>query len=157
MIARTTSGDPTSRDALYAPRVARYPKPAADAAASTATAETAFFAMSPATRTQVAFSPSLLVIEAVDFLPSAALTADATNNATLTVRRRNADGSGAATVASITTNIASGNWTAFVSKALTLGAALTLEAQQILTLQITKAGSGVAVPAGVLRVTYRPE
>lgn len=110
-----------------------------DAAAGTATAETIVF---------VATGP--ITFRNIGFMPSAALTADNTNNATITVRRRAADGTGAATVVAITTNVASGNWTQWVRKSFGALANNSLTAGQMLTIEITKAGTGVAVPAGLL-------
>src|SRR5262245_15966829 len=128
-------GDEAGRLAYNVYKDACYPKQAADAAANTATAETVFF------QAEVD-----LVIEQVEVVPSAALTADNANNAVITVQKRNADGSTNVTVATMTTNVASGNWTAFVAKALTLTASNAgLSVGQILTFTITKGGTGVAV------------
>ncbi len=119
-------------------------KEAADGAAATATAEHAFYRASCA-----------MTVKAVRYVPDAALTADNTNDATITVQRRNSDGTGAVTVAAITTNIASGNWVQWVAKALTLTAAnAALAAGQILTVSIAKGGTGVVVPAGQLVIDY---
>lgn len=118
---------------------------AADAAANTATSEFV-----------IADIPANCTIAAVDVLPTAGLTADNTNNAVLTVKGYNAAGGGGVTVASMTTNVASGNWTAFVPKALTLTATtadLDRVADSALTLTITKGGSGVQLPALELRIT----
>lgn len=138
-------GDEAGRLAYNVKAQAQTFKAAADGAASTATAETAFFQ-----------APVDLVIEQVEFVPSAALTADNANNAVITVTRRNADGTGNVTVATVTTNVASGNWTQWVSKVLTLTAANAgLSAGMILTLTIAKGGTGVVVPAGQLICSYR--
>lgn len=122
-----------------------FQKQAADAMASTATTET------PCFKARVALD----IIE-ISVLPGAGLTADNANNAVITVQRRNADGTGAVTVATMTTNVASGNWTAWVSKLLTLTAAnVRLTAGQILTINITKGGTGVVVPISHFRCLTR--
>ncbi len=136
-------GESSARDAYNQKRLATYLKVAADGAASTTTAETLFFSAKQA-----------LTIESVEYLPSAALTAHDTTNATLTLRRRNADGTSAASVAALTTNLASGNWTQWVAKSLGTITNGSLSAGQILTLEIAKGSTGVVVPAGVLQVTY---
>lgn len=138
-----TFGERSGRDAYNRDHVHVFQRPAADAAASTATAETPFFAAAAA-----------LTIKSIDILPGAALTADATDNATITIRRRNADGTSAASVAALTTNVAGGSWTQWVSKSMGTISNGTLSAGQILTLQITKAGSGVAIPICAIRVVY---
>jgi hypothetical protein len=121
-------------------------KTAADGAAATATTEHTFMR-----------APSAVQIVAVRYIPDAALTADASNNATITIKRRNADGTNAVTVAAVTTSVAgSGSWTQWVAVALTLTAANTSMAPgQFLTIAITKAGTGVVVPAGSLQIDYQ--
>ena len=139
-------GDQLARDIHVRPHRGVFWKPAADGAASTATAETIFLAATRKFR-----------VTSVKYLPSAALTADNTNNAVLTLRRRDADGTNAVSVATITTNIASGNWVQWVAKALVLSgtaANLVLAEGQCLTLEITKGGTGVVVPAGSLEIQY---
>ena len=90
--------------------------------------------------------------------PGAALTAaDATAN-TLTLAKADGAGGAATTVASIVTNLASGNWVADTFKALTLSAtpANVLVADgQILTLKKTHAGAGTVTPASTLTIRYR--
>jgi hypothetical protein len=120
-------------------------KSAADGAAATATAEHTFMrAAGPIT------------IAAVRYVPDAALTADNTNFAAITVTKRNADGTGNVTVATRTTAITdSGNWLQWVAVNLPLTVAnINLAAGQILTVKITKSGAGVVVPAGSLQLDY---
>lgn len=94
----------------------------------------------------------------VTICPGAALTAaDATAN-TLTLAKADGAGGAATTVASITTNLASGNWVADTFKALTLSAtfANTLVADgQILTLKKTHAGAGTVTPASTCTIRVR--
>lgn len=126
-----------------------WPKPAADGAASTATAEVPMFHAPVKT----------LVVKSVRFIPAAALTADSTNFATITVRKRTATGADGGVVASRTTALVaaggSGDWVAFRSVLFNLGTALTMSLGESLTVAITKSGTGVVVPAGVLRVGVR--
>lgn len=123
-------------------------KPAADGSAATATAEHTFMrAAGPIT------------VKAVRFVPDAALTASDSNYATITISRRNADGSGLVVVASINTAITvapfSGNFVQWQAVTLALTAAnLSLIAGQLLTVAITKTGSGVVVPAGSVQIDY---
>lgn len=123
-------------------RQALFGKPAADGAAGTATAETSIFRATEACR-----------ILAVYFVPSAALTGDVTNNATLTVKTRDGAGGAASSVAALTTTA---SWTAFVPASLGAISNGALAAGAILTLTIAKGGTGVVVPSGTLVVLYEP-
>lgn len=109
-----------------------------DAAAGTATAERVIYC-----------SRGKGTVTAVFVTPDAAAAADVTNNATITVRRRNADGSGAATVVAFTTTTGNGlvQW---VKKSLGTLGNTALTAGQLLTVQITKAGTGVQLPGLLL-------
>ena len=133
----------------------RRQKEAADGAAGTATAEHPFHF----------FDTYKKSIQAIRYLPAAGLTADNTNFATLIVRARKADGTLVSIIGQLVTNVASGNWTAFVAKtvpltdgtkALTIdGAGLDMLPGWMLTFEITKAASGVVVPAGALVVAWK--
>lgn len=114
---------------------------AVDGAASTTTAEIA-----------VGVSPRAGKLFRAYYLPSAGLTAHDTTYATITVSRYTAAGGSKTTIASMTTKITggSGDWVAFVPEALTLAADVALEAGAIITYEIAKASTGVAVPAGSL-------
>lgn len=118
-------------------------KAAADAAAGTATAESLIPRLGRQER-----------IVGIEFVPAAALTANDTDYATITVRKRDGAGGAAVVVATLTTKITggSGNWTAFVPVSLGTITAPDLLSGDLLTIEITKAGSGVAVPIGFLRV-----
>lgn len=121
-------------------------KEAADTAAGTLTAEHAFYR-----------AASAMTIKAVRYVPDAALTASDTVYATITVDRRNADGTNPVQVAQVLTKVTggSGNWTQWVAVALTLtGANVGLAAGQILTVSIAKASTGTIVPAGQLVIDY---
>lgn len=134
--------------ASASPQYEAWDKPAIDGSAAAATAEHVIFRAKQA-----------CTIQSAHYIPDAALTADNTNFATITVKRRNADGTGAVTVASIATTIAapgSGNWLQWVAVTLALTAAnIKLTAGQILTVAITKASAGVAVQPGQLIVAYQ--
>lgn len=126
--------------------VRNHVKTTADSMASDTTAEVIF-----------AVAPCDGRITAAAYTPAAALTADNTNNATINVHNYNAGTDKVA--ATITTNVASGNWTAYTPKALTVSgteANVTVAKGDILTINIAKAGSGVVVPAGALRVFVEP-
>lgn len=127
-------------------QLAQWDKEAADGAAANTLAEHSIFR-----------APANLIVKSAKYIPDAALTANDATYATITVQRRNADGSGAVTVASETTKVTggSGNWSAFVAVSLALTAAnLKLAAGQILTVEILKASTGVVVPAGQLVIGY---
>lgn len=100
--------------------------------------------------------PYKCVVEAATICPGGALTADNTNNAVLTLAKADGAGGSATTVAAITTNVASGNWVADTFKDMTVTAAdATVNDGQILTLKITKGGTGVAVPASSVSIRVR--
>lgn len=135
-----------SLDDYVGSRVAWMAQKAADAMASTATSETCVWAN---------MTGRDIKVLSVGFATGAALTADNTNNAAITVSKYTAAGGSKTTVATETTNVASGNWTAFTVKNLTLTAAnVTVAAGGVLTYEISKGGTGVIVPAGVFVVKY---
>lgn len=121
---------------LAVAHVPLYDKQAADGAASTATAEHTIWRFDGKTKF------TKLYID-----PDAALTHDATNNATILIQLRDGVGGAPSTVASLTTSAA--DWTAW--ETVDLGAITNLTnppgAGAKLTLKITKAAAGVAVPA----------
>lgn len=124
---------------------ALWQKAAADGAAGTATAESVIPRPMLACR-----------VVGIELVPAAALTADDTDYATITVRKRDGAGGAASVIASVTTKITggSGNWTAFVPVSLGTITNADLLAGDILTVEITKAASGVAIPIGYLRVRH---
>lgn len=90
--------------------------------------------------------------------PGAALTADNTNNAVLTLAKADGAGGSATTVATLTTNVASGNWVADTFKSFTLSATFAntlVNDGQILTLKKTIGGTGVIVPISFFTIRYR--
>lgn len=117
-----------------------------DGAATDATSERPFLSL-----------PAICNIAAAYFIPRAALTASDADYATLILRKRDSNGGGSTTIASQTTRITggSGNWTAFDAVslgAITGGSDVPLD--YILSFEITKTGSGVVVPPGMLIVQY---
>lgn len=112
-------------------------KTAADGAAGTTTSETIMGRC----------AAGLPIGHTLYLSPQAALTADNTNNATITISKRTA-GASKTTVATLTTNVASGNWVAFTPIAIPLTVAVA--AGDTLQYEIAKAASGVVVPAFVL-------
>jgi hypothetical protein len=86
-------------------------------------------------------------------MPIGAVTADASNNAT--VNAISADGAGGAAVvmASLTTDVAGGNWVAGVTKTMTVTSTVAntrYAAGAVIGFNITKAGTGVVIPAGTV-------
>ena len=129
-------------------RVIKCVKEADDAAAADATTVYPFHLTTPA---------DTGTVTAVQYTPDDAVTADATDYATISVARRAvADYSSAIAVASRATDTgAANNMVAFTPWALTLsGTAANLEVadNDVFTFAIAKAASGVVVPAGVLTV-----
>lgn len=118
---------------------------AADGAANTATAEKVIYRAHRAE-----------TITAILLALDSALTADNTNNATITIRRRSSSGGSAVTVATFTTNVAGGNFVAFAPKSLGAISNAALAAGEVLTVEITKGGTGVQIPSGRLFVNGEP-
>lgn len=89
-----------------------------------------------------------LVVSA-SFCTPIAVTADASNNATITVTKRSSSGGTAAIVATnVTTAGGTGSITAFLPVPLTLTVAnVVLAANEVLTVLVSKGGTGVAIGA----------
>lgn len=109
----------------------------ADAAANTALAEHVIF---------TAHGKSIKIL-AAKIESDGALTADNTNNAVITVKQGDGAGGARSTVATLTTNVASGNWVAFTAKDLGAITNPTVPADGIITVTVTKGGAGVQMPA----------
>lgn len=116
-------------------RFYEFSKTAADAMANTTTAEAA-------SNWKRIFATGL--VKAIRVHSSAALTGDPTNNAVITVSKRDAAGANLTTLGTLTTTA---SWVAGTSVSFTLTAAnLAVVAGGSLTFSIAKGGSGVAVP-----------
>jgi len=96
-------------------------------------------------------------IVAVDICPGAALTANDTNNAVLTLGKADGAGGGSTAILALTTNLASGNWVTDVFKSMgtPVAAAKRVAKGQIVTLKKTIGGTGVVVPVAGFTVRYR--
>lgn len=84
-------------------------------------------------------------------LPTAALTADASNNATINAVSADGAGGAAVVMASLATDLAGGSWVAGVTKTMAVTATVAntrYVAGAVVGFNITKAGTGVVVPAG---------
>lgn len=95
------------------------------------------------------------LITGVVWVPGAAITANGSNYFTLTIRNR---GAGAGTVVVATRAYSAGNGAATTPEVLTLSSTATdlqAAAGDLLTAHVTHTGTGLAVPAGLVQVTYR--
>ncbi|MGH8575339.1 MAG: hypothetical protein ACREXJ_00135 [Gammaproteobacteria bacterium] len=100
-------------------------------------------------------APFDLKITAAKWIPAAAITANASNYFTLTLRNRT---TGAGTALPASRSYAATNSTAFVAEAMTLsGTAADLEVAEgdLLTVEKLVTGTGLAMPDGVVQVTVR--
>ena len=98
------------------------------------------------------------LVTTVTITPNASLTANDTNSATITISKRDGAGGAPVTMATLTTNTASGNWNAFQPKAFVLSTvpgALNLLETDVVTVSIAKNGTGVVVPASTVRVRMK--
>lgn len=94
-------------------------------------------------------------VTAVSYTTDAAITGHASNNRTFSVINTGNAGTGATTIASVTTNT-SNNFVAFDEKALTLSgtaANLIVASGNIIKFLSDASGDGVADPGGVVQVT----
>ncbi len=111
----------------------------ADGAANTATAETT-----------IGVLPEGGTLLGAWVTGDAGVTADDTNYATITLRKRTSAGASATSIATLSTTTAgSGTWTAFAPEAFTVvtaASANVVAAGSSLTLEISKPGSGVQLP-----------
>jgi hypothetical protein len=109
---------------------------AGDAAAADTLAEHVF---------HVASGKSVL-ITAVKIEADAAVTADNTNDATITVKQGDGAGGARSTVATLVTNVAGGSWVAFTAKDMGAITNATVPAGGIITITIAKGAAGVQLP-----------
>jgi hypothetical protein len=126
-------------------------KPAADAMAADTTAYTAAFQMTMRCAGKVL---------GARIQPQAALTANASNNATINVVSADGAGGAAVVAASYTSDVAGGSLAAGVRKALTLSATAAntrYAVDQVLSFNIAKTGTGVVVPILSISVDVEEE
>lgn len=100
-------------------------------------------------------APFNLTITAVDWTPSAAVTANGTNFTVVSLRNRT---TGAGTALPATRSYIATNSVACTPEAMTLSATaadLLVAAGDVLTVQMLHTASGVAVPQGMVRLTCR--
>lgn len=100
--------------------------------------------------------PYTIEVVSATICPHAALTAHDTNNAVLTLGKADGAGGGSTAISTLTTNTTSGNWVADTFKEMTITAAnKRVTDGQIMTLKITKGGTGVVVPASSVTIRCR--
>lgn len=116
---------------------------AADAAASTTTAETA-----------IAYLKSAQTVARIMVVPTGAVTASDTVYATITVAKRDGAGGAATTIATLITNVATGSWVAFTPKTFGAITAGDIAAGSVLTYTVAKASTGTQLPAFKLQIEF---
>jgi hypothetical protein len=116
---------------------------AADAAASTTTAETAF-----------ARVPAAGTVTAIKISPTGAVTASDTLYATITIKWRDGAGGAASTLATLITNVAGGSWVAFTTKDMGAITNAAVPAGGVLTYTVAKASTGTQLPSYVIAPVF---
>lgn len=105
----------------------------------------------------IARAPFRCTVTGVYYLPAAAATGHTTNYATVTVTNKGTNGSGSTAVAALA--LTNGvDLTAFDEKAITLStteASLNLAEGDVLSVAVTKAGTGLAIGAGIVGVLLK--
>lgn len=95
-------------------------------------------------------------ITSLTWVPGAAVTANGTNYATISVRNRGASGSG--TVVPASRAYSATNSSAQVAEVLTLSSTATdlqPAAGDVLTISVAHTGTGLLIPAGLVQVALR--
>jgi hypothetical protein len=95
-------------------------------------------------------------IAGIIWVPGAAVTANGTNFATISIRNRSTGGGG--TVVPSSRSYAATNSSAQVAEALTLSATATdlqPSAGDVLTISVAHSGTGLTIPAGLVQVALR--
>ncbi len=116
-------------------------KAADDGAASTTTAET---------HTNIYLKRACILKSVAYVATTGGITADNTNNATVTLSKRDSAGANLTTVATLTTNTTLGNIVQYAAVQMTLTAAnVAVTAGSTLTYSVAKGGTGVVLRAGV--------
>lgn len=95
-------------------------------------------------------------ITSLVWVPGAAVTANGTNFATISIRNRSTGGAG--TVVAATRSYAATNSVAQVAETLTLSSTATdlqPAANDVLTISIAHSGTGLTIPPGMVQVAVR--
>lgn len=101
-------------------------------------------------------APANMSVSGMRWLPSASITANASNFFTLSLRNRGQAGSGS--VLPVSRSYAATNSTAWVGESATLSGTATdllIASGDALTVQKVETGTGLTCPAGVVVVTLR--
>lgn len=101
--------------------------------------------------------PRAAQITSAKWIPGAAVTANATNFATLSLRNRGAAGAGSVKPA-VDRSYAAGNSVANVPEVMALSGTASdalVAAGDVLTVSIAHSGTGLLIPAGLLQVGLR--
>lgn len=104
-------------------------------------------------------SPGNYTVTQADIIPEAALTAQATNYRTFELTNRGQAGAGTTVIASLSTDVAGGNWVAGDKKAMTLSATaanLNVAEGDVLEMVETTPGTGLAHPQLQVEVRGTP-
>lgn len=120
-------------------------KPAVDSAAADVTDA---YEATADEQSDVQYFPLAFTVTSAKLMPFAALTADASNYATVTVEYDDGAGGSDTAVATLVTDVAGGSWVAGTAKTMTLtsSAPVNIPAGSYVHFSIAKAGTGVAVP-----------
>jgi hypothetical protein len=104
----------------------------------------------------IAYAPQAATIEAVYFIPNAAITGADTNTTHLNLINRGTDGSGSTELANIDF-VAGTDATAFNATEFTLAAGDRVVADGVVALQYEKVGTGLLIPEGLFVVVMTTE
>lgn len=146
LFATLDSNDTARVEQMVVGRHEKYYKAVADGSAA-ATTDVGFY--------QLEASPAIngAMITAVKFHPEAALTANASNFATMTLSYDNAAGGAETVLATVTT--ATVSWVAGTPVVIPVTAGVTVPAGSQFKFIIAKSGTGVVVPTGTMVVYYQ--
>ena len=116
---------------------------AADAAANTTTAETAILRV-----------PAASTVTAIKISPTGAVTASDTVYATIVVGWRDGVGGALKTLATLTTQVASGSWVAFTTKDMGTITNAVIPTGGVITYSVAKASTGTQLPSFVIAPVF---
>lgn len=95
----------------------------------------------------------VLSVKSAYFTPSADIAKSTSLYLTFSLTNRGAAGAGTDVIASFTSNAASGNVSKYVRQAFTVDATKVINPGDLITLNITHASTGTAIPLGKLELT----